>query len=158
MGSWGIGKSWMLSLLLMRLLIPRGSVRAWAWLVSQVLKKTDYISGNFLLWSLGKNWVLVKKDRVHWFHISSQIFIDDHGIATSSFQILRRFRQEEPPSTYLFIPLMEALSRSINRAVQGGFINDFKVSSRSGDMLEFYIFFLNFNFSFNRLLPFALWS
>lgn len=43
MGSWGIGKSWMLSLLLMRLLIPRGSVRAWGWLVSQVLKKTMII-------------------------------------------------------------------------------------------------------------------
>lgn len=49
---------------------------------------------------------------------------------TDFFQSSRGLRQGDPLSTYLFVMVMDALSRLLVKAREGGFISSFSVGGR----------------------------
>ena len=77
----------------------------------------------------GHKWIKWKK----WCISSPSFSILINGTPSGFFQSSRGLRQGGPISPYLFVIAMEALSRLILKAQDGGFILGFKVGGKGGD-------------------------
>ena len=97
-------------------------------------KAYDHVNWDFLVAILatmgfGHKWIKWKK----WCISSPSFSILINGTPSGFFQSSRGLRQGGPISPYLFVIAMEALSRLILKAQDGGFILGFKVGGKGGD-------------------------
>ena len=76
----------------------------------------------------GKRWV----SWVKWCVSTASLFILVNGSPAGFFQNSRGLRQGDPLSPYLFVIGMEALSRLLNRVVDGNYLFGSKIAERDG--------------------------
>ena len=96
-------------------------------------KAYDHLSWEFLIQVLdkmgfGKRWV----SWVKWCVSTASFSILVNGSPAGFFQNSRGLRQGDPISPYLFVIGMEALSRLLNRAVDGNYLSGSKIADRDG--------------------------
>ena len=96
-------------------------------------KAYDHLSWEFLIQVLekmgfGKRWV----SWVKWCISTASFSILVNGSPAGFFQNSRGLRQGDPLSPYLFVIGMEALSRLLNRAVDGNFLSGSQIVGRDG--------------------------
>ena len=96
-------------------------------------KAYDHLSWEFLFQVLdrmgfGKRWV----SWVKWCVSTASFSILVNGSPAGFFQNSRGLRQGDPLSPYLFVIGMEALSRLLNRAVDGNYLSGSKIAERDG--------------------------
>ena len=96
-------------------------------------KAYDHLSWEFLFQVLdkmgfGKRWV----NWVKWCVSTASFSILINGSPAGFFQNSRGLRQGDPLSPYLFVIGMEALSRLLNRAVDGNYLSGSKIANRDG--------------------------
>ena len=96
-------------------------------------KAYDHLSWEFLTqvmekMGFGKRWVSWMK----WCVSTASFSILVNGSPAGFFQNSRGLRQRDPLSPYLFVIGMEALSRLLNRAVDGNYLYGSKIADRDG--------------------------
>ena len=96
-------------------------------------KAYDHLSWEFLFQVLdrmgfGKRWV----SWVKWCVSTTSFSILVNGSPAGFFQNSRGLRQGDPLSPYLFVIGMEALSRLLNRSVDGNYLSGSKIADRDG--------------------------
>lgn len=97
---------------------------------------------DFLLYMLDRMGFGHKWKRWIWFFISTVRFsVLVNGEPSGFFASSRGLRQGDPLSLFLFILVMEALSKLMDKAVLGGFIDGFKVGrDRDSEIMVSYSF------------------
>ena len=66
-----------------------------------------------------------------------------NGTSTGFFPSTRGLRQGDPLSPLLFLIIMEALSRMLGRAVEGGYISGFKVGPSCSELVISHLLFVD---------------
>jgi hypothetical protein len=95
-----------------------------------VEKAYDHVNWEFLLYLLQRCGFPLRWRKWIWFCISTVRFsILINGCPSGFFASSRGLRQGDPLSPLLFVIVMEALSRLIDRTVQGSFLSGFTVGS-----------------------------
>ena len=98
-----------------------------------VEKAYDHVNWDFLLYLFQRCGFLVRWKNWIRFYISTVHFsILINGCPNGFFASSRGLRQGDPLSPLLFVLVMEALSRLMDRAVQGGFMSGFLVGNQDG--------------------------
>uniref|UniRef100_A0A2N9F8U3 Reverse transcriptase domain-containing protein n=1 Tax=Fagus sylvatica TaxID=28930 RepID=A0A2N9F8U3_FAGSY len=98
-----------------------------------VEKAYDHVNWDFLLYLLQRCGFPVRWRNWIKFCISTVRFsILINGCPSGFFASTRGLRQGDPLSPLLFVVVMEALSRLMDRAVQGGFFSGFSVGAQDG--------------------------
>ena len=97
-------------------------------------KAYDHINWNFLMVVLqsmgfGEKWI----GWISWCISTATFSVLINGTPEGFFNSSRGLRQGDPISPYLFVIGMEALSRLIHRAVEGGFLSGCRVDGRGGN-------------------------
>uniref|UniRef100_A0A2N9F9F3 Reverse transcriptase domain-containing protein n=1 Tax=Fagus sylvatica TaxID=28930 RepID=A0A2N9F9F3_FAGSY len=99
-------------------------------------KAYDHVNWNFLMYMLRRRGFSDKWR--HWIYacISSVRFsVLVNGNSRGFFHTSRGLRQGDPLSPLLFLLIMEALSRMLDKATKGGFISSFSVGNSNGNIL-----------------------
>ena len=73
---------------------------------------------------------------IRWCISTARFFVVINGSPSSFFQSSRGLRQWDPLYPYLFILVMETLSRLLSTTNEGGFINSFLVRGRHVEGVE----------------------
>ena len=97
-------------------------------------KAYDHVNWGFLLAILDKMGFGIKwVNWMRWCISSTRFSILLNGSPVGFFQSSRGLRHGDPLSPFLFILAMEALSSILNKALQGGFLEDFMDGGRGGE-------------------------
>uniref|UniRef100_A0A2N9HZL5 Reverse transcriptase domain-containing protein n=1 Tax=Fagus sylvatica TaxID=28930 RepID=A0A2N9HZL5_FAGSY len=115
-----------------------------------VEKAYDHVNWDFLLYLLQRCGFHVRWRNWIKFCISTVRFsILINGCLSGFFASTRGLRQGDPFSPLLFVVVMEALSRLMDRAVQGGFFSGFSVGNQDGGaMMVTHLLFADYTLMF----------
>ena len=107
-------------------------------------KAYDHVNWNFLIYLLRRCGFSAKWRQWIFSCISAVRFsILVNGTSTGFFPSTRGLRQGDPLSPLLFLIIMEALSRMLGRAVEGGYISGFKVGPSCSELVISHLLFVD---------------